>query len=74
MRRALPLLLAGWLLGVVTAFAVGHAAPSLLYEQRVLFGFRTTDARVRELIADGWVVVRSDEGVLTVERPRLRLP
>ena len=74
MRRALLLLLAGWLLGVVTALAVGSAAPSLLYERRVLFGFRMTDTRVRELLADGWVVVRSDEGVMTVERPRLRLP
>ena len=74
MRRALLLLFAGWLLGVVTAFAVGHAAPSLLHEQRVLFGFRMTDTRVRDLLADGWVVVRSDEEVLTVERPRLCLP
>ncbi len=74
MRRALLLLLAGWLLGVVTAIAVGESAPSLLYEQRVLFGFHTTDTRVRELLSNGWVVVRSDEGVLTVERPRLRLP
>ena len=74
MRRALPLLLTGWLLGVLTAFAVGYAAPSLLYERRLLFGFQTTDTRLRELLSDGWIVVRSDKGILTVERPRLRLP
>lgn len=74
MRRARLLLLAGWLLGVLTACVVGDAAPSLLYERRLLFGFRTTDTRLRELLSDGWVVVRSDEGILTVERPRLRLP
>jgi hypothetical protein len=74
MRRAVLLLLAGWLLGVVTAFAVGNAAPSLLYQQRVLYGFHTTDTRLRELLSDGWVVVRSDAGILTVQRPRLRLP
>ena len=69
MRRALPLLLAGWLLGIVTAVVVAYAVPNLLYERRsVMIG----DAI--QLIRQDWIILRYTEPYYTLERPRLRLP
>jgi hypothetical protein len=71
-RRTVGVLIAGWLLGLLTAFV----APSLTVERQTVF---VTNAaainRVRELTAAGWTVSRSDVAMddarlITFERPR----
>jgi hypothetical protein len=71
MRRALPLLLAGWLLGVVTAFAVAYAVLNLLYERRTYWD---RDPALQATLRSGWIVIRTNDQWTTIERPRLHLP
>jgi hypothetical protein len=64
-RRALALLLVGWLLGLATAIVV----PAVRTERR------TVDLHeVTPLVRDGWVVTRAGPSPLvTLERSRIRL-
>jgi hypothetical protein len=79
-RRAWLALLAGWLMGIVTAVVW----PELSTERTMLvsrpnqetLGGEPVDVRsLRSYAGDGWIVVRSSPGYYYVlERPRLRLP
>lgn len=77
-RRAGPLLVAGWVIGLLTAAVV----PDLPYErQSILLGGGTGNwTRIRDAVErDGWRVARtesvgSEVAVFWLERSRLRLP
>lgn len=62
----------GILAGVGLTLAVTYAAPNLLYERHSVY-VASADA-ARRYTSDGWIVVRNLDGILTIERPRLRLP
>jgi hypothetical protein len=68
-RRTVAALIVGWLLGIVTAFAI----PTLLYERRSM----VASPQLGDAFSSGWYVVRTDgpgNTVYTLERPRVRLP
>jgi hypothetical protein len=70
-RKTAAVLLIGWLLGIATAFVV----PSLVWQRQSIPAGQTTEMdQVRRALADGWVVIRVDGVVYTLERPRFRIP
>jgi hypothetical protein len=72
MRRTGAVLLAGWLLGLLTAFVW----PAVSVErQTVLVNNAAAFNRIRDMAADGWTVSRSDVALddirlITFGRPR----
>ena len=69
-RGALVALVVGWLLGIATAFAI----PTLVYQRQSVYAATPGSIDIRSEIEDGWYVVRADDRIYTLERPRLRLP
>ena len=69
-RRTLAALAVGWLLGIVTALVT----PTLVYQrQSINVRDRAGEAALTRIVMDGWVVMREDQGIFTLERPRFRL-
>ena len=69
-RTTVAALLIGWLLGIATAFAV----PTLVYQRQSLYAVTPASGELRSAVNDGWIVVRKDEWIYTLERPRFRIP
>ena len=65
-------LLVGWLLGIATAVVV----PELRYQWQTISGSAIGRLNLQDAINNGWTVVRVDHdpSLITLERPRLRLP
>lgn len=64
---------AGWLVGIVTAYAV----PTVLYETKTIsevdpINRRSNLAAVYEAPSQGWVLISSTGDFYTFQRPRLR--
>jgi hypothetical protein len=69
-RRTLAALVFGWLLGIMTALMT----PTLVYQQQSIRMVPGEAAQLDEAIASGWYVTRRDDPIVTLERPRFRLP